>query len=61
MPDIRQSLKARREIRFLGAEKQKTGKLSLSYLVRRILDFAHFKLRNRPRQQGEPDLSVEVK
>ncbi len=36
MPDIRQSLKARREIRFLGAEKQKTGKLSLSYLVRRI-------------------------
>jgi hypothetical protein len=36
MLDIRQSLLARREIRFLSAEKQKTGKLSLSYLVRYI-------------------------
>jgi len=33
MLDIQQSLLARREIQFLGAEKQKTGKLSLSYLV----------------------------
>jgi len=33
MLDIRQSLLVRREIRFLGAEKQKMGKLSLSYLV----------------------------
>jgi len=33
MLDIRQSLLARREIRFLGAEKKKTGKLSLSYMV----------------------------
>ncbi len=30
-------------------------------MVRRILDFAHFKLRSIPRQQGERDLSVEVK
>jgi hypothetical protein len=36
MLDIQQSLLVKREIRFLGAEKQKTGKLSLSYLVRHI-------------------------
>lgn len=32
-----------------------------TYMVRRILDFAHFKLRNRRDQQSERGLSVEVK